>query len=175
MLVRAIALALLVSACTTTETPPPGRFEVLWAKPNVPYESFVADIDACAPRAQAARTAVPYHRGDPVNDQVLPIHLWRSLVTGAHQEAAAADAYAACFQPRGYRLIYVSEADAMAFEAIGFIDDPQTTMDASFANLRERQLRFLHALASAPRSGRAGAVRNVPLVDRVHGVRDWTR
>jgi hypothetical protein len=147
--VLVLAVCILTSACTTYGEAPPNS-ALTWIKPRVTFEVFVADVDACNAIAEAAGQEVEPRRGDPSNDLSPPIMAWRWLAHGADVDAAMAEAYEACFEPRGYGLAYVSASDARAFNDIGAAPlSADESSDLRRARQREDQLEFLHRLTGA--------------------------
>ncbi len=151
----AFAVCALFAGCATYSEAPP-NFELTWVKHNVAFETFVADVDTCNARAEAAGHAVEPRRGDPQNDLAPPILLWRWLVHAVDVDAAMTEAYDACFRPRGYILAYVNETDAQAFGNIGFEPiNPDDPPGQRWSRKREAQLRLLYRLAIAEHPLRA--------------------
>lgn len=150
-----LLLCTLACACVTHPAAPE-TFELTWAKPHVAFETFVADVDACNATAEAAGRAVQPRRGAPENDLSPPILAWRWLAHGADVDEAMAGAYSSCFGPRGYSLVYVSEAEAQAFRSIGaHLLAAESQLERRSSPMREEQLHLLHQIATAAHLARA--------------------
>ena len=151
----ALVLVALLAACASYAEPPP-HYELTWAKRGVAFEAFVADVDACNQRAEAAGRAVETLRGDPQNDLQPLIMVWRALSHSAATDTAMAAAYDGCFKPRDYALSYVTETDAQAFRDIAFEPLNQgEPPDQLWRRKREEQLRALYRLATVEHPLRA--------------------
>ena len=146
------SLCVFAAGCATYAEPPP-NYALTWAKRDVAFESFVADVDACNAKAEAAAKTVQWRKHDPAAYDAHPmVMFWRWLEYGADVDAAMAHAYDTCFRPLGYELIYVTEADAKAFKELHFAPtNGGEPLDKRRSRIRMTQFRFLHRLATVER------------------------